>query len=107
MTQQSLSSDWAHDESGDAIEKRAPRTGASRVLKPNRGQIEMRLVAPDGLIPVDHPARGIVDFVEKLDLARFEDAIQAKEGQPGRPAIDPALLLSVWVYHERLILPPP
>lgn len=75
-----------------------PRIGESRVLKPNRGQVEWRVVAPDGIIAVDHPVRAIVHFTEKLDLSRLRAAVQSKEGQPGRPAIDPGLLFSLWIY---------
>jgi len=77
---------------------KAPRVGESRMLKPNRGQVEWRALAPDGLLPPDHKARGIVAFVEKLDLSGLRDSVQSKEGQPGRPAIDPGLLFALWIY---------
>lgn len=76
----------------------SPRIGESRMLKPNRGQVEWRPVSPEGLLAPDHPARAIVEFIEKLDLSPLRDAVQAKEGQPGRPAIDPGLLFALWVY---------
>lgn len=78
--------------------RKLPRVGESRMLKPNRGQVEWRAVAPDGMVAPDHPVRAIIDFVEKLDLTGLRDAIQAKEEQPGRPAIDPGLLFALWVY---------
>ena len=77
---------------------KAPRIGESRMLKPNRGQVEWRMIAPDGLLSPDHAARRVVAFVEKLDLSVLRDPIQSKEAQPGRPAIDPSLLFALWVY---------
>lgn len=74
------------------------RLGESRMLIPNRAQAEWRLVTPDGWLAAKHPARAVVAFVEKLDLAPLREAIKSKEGQPGRPAIDPGLLFSLWVY---------
>lgn len=80
------------------ITPKAPRAGESRMLKPNREQVEWRMMAPDGLLPADHKARGVVAFVEKLDLSVLRDSVQSKEGQPGRPAIDPGLLFALWLY---------
>jgi hypothetical protein len=71
---------------------KGPRLGESRVLKPNRGQLEWRVIAPEGLVAPGHSVRAIVRFTEKLDLSRLRSAVQSKEGQPGRPAIDPGLL---------------
>jgi len=37
-------------------------------------------------------------FVEGLDLAPLYDRIKATEGHAGRPPIDPAILVSLWLY---------
>jgi transposase len=37
-------------------------------------------------------------FVEGLDLAAFHARIRATEGHSGRPPIDPAILVSLWLY---------
>jgi transposase len=37
-------------------------------------------------------------FVEGLDLAPLYDLIQSREGEAGRPAADPAVLLALWLY---------
>jgi transposase len=37
-------------------------------------------------------------YVEQLDLRELEDAIKAREGTPGHPAITPRLLLALWLY---------
>ena len=69
-----------------------------RVERPNRTQLELRAVDLDGLLPVDHRARLVWDFVAGLDLAPLYAAIRAVEGGAGRPAIDPAILTALWLY---------
>src|SRR5688500_6961527 len=71
---------------------------APRVERPNRAQLELRSVDLDGLLPADHRARLVWDFVEGLDLAPVYAAIRAVEGSAGRPAIDPAILTALWLY---------
>jgi transposase len=69
-----------------------------RVLRPNRAQLELRPSDLESLLSEDHRARAIWDFVEGLDLSALYDGILAVEGHAGRPAIDPAILLSLWIY---------
>jgi len=72
--------------------------GVARVLRANRSQLEFRPVDLDGLSPADHRARMVWDFVQGLNLAGFYAEILSVEGHAGRPAIDPAILLSLWLY---------
>ncbi len=82
-----------------ASQTHAPRPGGKpRVVPPNRLQVEMRLAALDDLLPAEHLARVIWAMVQQLDLSAFYDAVQAVEGEPGRPMTDPAVLLAVWLY---------
>src|ERR1700681_1749473 len=39
-----------------------------------------------------------MSFVESLDLSKLYDAIKSREGKPGRPPPDPAVLLALWLY---------
>jgi transposase len=73
-------------------------TGKPRLETANRHQVEMRLAALDDLLPEDHRARLVWKMVESYDLSSFYQRIAAVEGEPGRPAIDPRLLLAVWLY---------
>ncbi len=75
-----------------------PDAGIPRVQRANRYQVAMRLAALDDLLPDDHRARLVWAVVEGYDLSRFYRRIQAVEGQAGRPAIDPRLLIAVWLY---------
>jgi transposase len=72
--------------------------GKPRLLEPMRDQVELRSMDIDSLIGEDHAARLIWAYVEQLDLRELEDAIKAREGTPGHPAITPRLLLALWLY---------
>jgi transposase len=69
-----------------------------RLLRPNRQQIELRPADLEGLLPADHRARLVWRFVEGLDLQALYARVLAVEGHAGRPAIDPAILLALWLY---------
>lgn len=69
-----------------------------RVLRANRAQIELRPLDLESLLPEDHRARAVWEFVEGLDLSALYGAIQSVDGGPGRPAIDPAILMALWLY---------
>jgi|SRR5579875_922418 len=64
----------------------------------NRTQIFLRTIDVESLIPEDHPARAIWIFLGRLDLRRFSEDQRAVEGDVGRSAISPQLLLSIWIY---------
>lgn len=69
-----------------------------RVLRPNRDQLELRPTDLESLLPEDHRARAVWEFVEGLDLTPLYERIRSVEGQAGRPAIDPAILMALWLY---------
>ena len=72
--------------------------GQPRLEPVNRQQMVLRTVDVEWLIEEDHPARAIWELVGKLDLSLFYQAIRAVEAVAGRPALDPQLLISLWVY---------
>lgn len=72
--------------------------GKPRLQRPNRGQVTLRPSDLESLLPADHRAREVWAFVEGLDLAAFRADIRAVEGHSGRPPIDPAILLALWLY---------
>jgi transposase len=69
-----------------------------RVQRADRRQLEFRPVDLESLLPEEHRARVVWDFVEGLDLTAFYGAIKAVDGHAGRPAIDPAILMALWLY---------
>src|ERR1700756_1631339 len=64
----------------------------------NRQQMSWRPVDVERLISEDHLARAIWTLVGRLDLSSFYRAIESSVEEGGRPAFDPQLLISLWVY---------
>ncbi len=64
----------------------------------NRQQLSWRAVDVDRLLSEEHPARAIWALVGRLDLSRFYEEIESSVEEGGRPAFDPQLLISLWVY---------
>ena len=84
-----------------ADEAGVERTEASeppRIVTANRAQVQLRPLDLESLLAADHRARAIWTVVEQLDLSQFYAAIHARGSEPGRPAIDPKLLIAVWLY---------
>lgn len=74
------------------------RTNRARVQRPERCQIEWQPVALDELLPADHQARVVWSYVDALDLSPLYAKIQAVEGGPGRDAVDPKILMTLWIF---------
>ncbi len=72
-----------------------------RLKRVNRNQLLLRTVDVEQLVEPDHLVRAIWELVGRLDLSRFHQAIEAVEGAAGRPAYDPQLLISLWIYAYR------
>lgn len=72
--------------------------GKPRLESANRQQVSMHIASLDELLPEDHRARMVWEMVEAFDMSSFYEAIDAVEGEAGRPAIDPRLLLAIWIY---------
>jgi transposase len=73
-------------------------TSAARFIRADRLQTRWDIIDLEALLPGDHRARIVVSFVESLELSALYDAINAREGEPGRPPADPAVLLALWLY---------
>lgn len=69
-----------------------------RLIDVNRNQNVLRAIDVERLVDDDHPVRAVWDFVGRMDLSAFYSAIESFEGEAGRPAWDPRLLVSVWIY---------
>lgn len=73
-------------------------SGKARVIGPDRAQTRWDFLDLESLLPADHRARVVWSFVESLDLSPLYEAIKSREGEPGRPPADPAVLLALWLY---------
>jgi|APIni6443716594_1056825.scaffolds.fasta_scaffold38433_2 transposase len=72
--------------------------GVTRVMAAQRDQIELRACDLDSLLGSDHAARTVWAFVQSLDLGPLHAKIKAVEHAAGRPAIDPAILVALWLW---------
>lgn len=77
--------------------QRDPKHG-TRLREANREQLAWGPIDVDAQLPQDHPARAIAAVIERLDLGKFYAPIEARQGEPGAPAIDPKILLTLWVF---------
>ncbi len=71
---------------------------AVRVKTPQRDQVMMHLHSLEDLIRADHPVRNVWRYVCGLDLCAFYREIEAVQGRAGRDAVDPRILLSLWLF---------
>lgn len=70
----------------------------ARVQRPERSQIQWQPMALDQLLPGDHRARVVWRYVDSLDLSALYQKIRAVEGKAGRDAVDPKILMALWMF---------
>lgn len=75
-----------------------PRIGPRRLRGAVRNQVEFQECLLDELLPEDHEARIVWDYVCGLDLSELIGRIQAVEGGPGQAPADPRILVTLWLY---------
>jgi transposase len=71
---------------------------AVRLRRPDRSQVQMMMQCADDLVPPGHAVRMVATMVATLDLSLFCEPIKARQGNAGRDATDPQLLVSLWLY---------
>jgi transposase len=76
----------------------AQDAGIPRLRVPHRNQVEMHWASLDELLEADHRARLVWAAVAGLRLEGWLQEIKAVEGNVGRAATDPRLLVALWVY---------
>ena len=69
-----------------------------KLMLSNRDQYEFASFCLNDLIPEDHKARMIWDFVSEMDLSICFGDISSFYGARGRPCTDPKIMLSLWLY---------
>lgn len=85
---------------GDSAAEAAapPAAGRPRLVALERDQVLLQPACLEDLLPEEHPARAVWDYVAGLDLSAWLNQVRAVEGGPGRPAFDPRVLLALWLY---------
>src|SRR3954465_12518411 len=90
------------DELFDDIARQPPVAGATeepaRYETADRTQVELTPTDLEALLPPGHAARLVWRFVEGLTLEAFYAAIKSRADTGGRPAIDPKILIALWLY---------
>lgn len=77
---------------------KAPVEGEVRLERACREQIELLPMNLDDLVAADHPARAIWELVGRLDLSKFVEQCRSRGGNAGRPALDPRILVTLWLF---------
>jgi len=82
-----------------ALTERQPAGNSKpRLRRANRAQLLLLPVNLEDLLPEDHRARIVWDYVQGLDLTLLYQKIHAVEDGRGRAAIDPKILVALWLY---------
>jgi transposase len=76
----------------------AGRPAGLRLETAERRQVEFQQSCLDDLLGADHRAREVWAYVEELDLSSFYGRVRTTVQASGRPAIDPAILMALWLY---------
>ena len=97
-TQGGLFAQGAAGVGGRAPGKAASASGEPRLLHAQRDQVEFRSFDLDGMLTPDHPARDVWAFVQVLDLKVLYAQVKSVKGSAGAPAIDPAILMALWLW---------
>ena len=77
-----------------------PKRGA-RLREANRSQLAWGRIDLDAQLPDDPPARAMDAVIARLDLSVLYVPIAARAEGAGAPAIDPKVLLGLWVYANQ------
>jgi len=76
----------------------ADRIGQLRLRRVKREEVAPIPARLEDLIPAEHPARLIWEEVEELELEGFYAHLKVVKGGPGQAAIDPQILVALWLY---------
>jgi uncharacterized protein with HEPN domain/transposase len=74
-----------------------PKQPEPRLQEADRSQLRLIPTDLERLVADDDPVRSVWAFVEGLDLSGFHALVKSVEGEPGRPAIDPKILMALWI----------
>jgi transposase len=75
-----------------------PSLGRKSIRSPNREQIEFSIACIDDLLPAEHRARDVWEYVSSLDLSAFQSDIKVIEGNAGPRTADPRIFFALWLF---------
>lgn len=79
------------------MSNRKSSSSSARVSRPERFQVEMHFHSLDQMLPSDHRARLVWEYVKGLDLNLLYSQIEVTDTVAGRSATDPAILVALWL----------
>jgi transposase len=82
----------------EAGQPRAQAEVSPRLMRAQRDQVELRAWDLDSSLARDHAARTVWAFVQSVDMTAVYAGMKAVQGHPGRPGIDPAILMALWLW---------
>lgn len=94
---QSTLFDSSSGDNSDAQQQRKVE-GDARLLRAERRQRRFEEYCLDDLVPADHRVRMFARALERVDLTRFSDHLLARGSNAGRSAIDPRILVLLWLF---------
>jgi transposase/FKBP-type peptidyl-prolyl cis-trans isomerase len=97
MSEQSSLFPWLPESRSVAVQT-STAAGTARVLMAQRNQIALRPMDLEATVGAEHAVRDVWAFVERLDLSVLYAEIGSVEGRAGRAAIDPRILMALWLY---------
>lgn len=72
--------------------------GDARLLRAERHQKRFEQYSLDELVEQDHRVRMFARALKRVDLSQFSEHFTARGGNAGRPAIDPEILILLWLF---------
>jgi len=90
--------DRGRDDGAKSAEVQPPRMGPKRLRYAVRNQVRFEACCLDELLPEEHQARAVWEYVGGLDLSELVESVHAVEGGPGQAPADPHILLALWLY---------
>jgi len=85
-------------EQPEVAERSAAVRAEVKLKAVNREQTMLAHIYIDELIGTDHKARAIWELAGRMNLSGFEEPLKTRQGEAGRAAWEPRLLVSIWVY---------
>ena len=81
-----------------SVKGSGPHGSQLRLRRVNRQEVVPVPARLEELLSKNHVARLMWEVLERLDLTAFYRNIKVVEGKPGAPAIDPRILIALWLY---------
>ena len=72
--------------------------GIPRLRQADRAQVEFRACCWNDLLPADHQACIVWQYVSQMDLSPLLAKIKSVRRNAGHPATDPRILVALWLY---------